>query len=142
MNSGKSHKLFATLQLILAAGFIGFWAMYFAENPCPQKTIACERFLAFENSFPVPDLGYIVPMLVIGAVGLLKGQRYGVLASLLAGSALIFLGLLDVSFNLQNARYTINFVEGFLNVLINGVCLIFGPILIWNMWRRLEVTKS
>ena len=90
----------------------------------------------------MPDLGYIVPMLVIGAVGLLKRQRYGVLASLLAGSGLIFLGLLDVSFNLQNARYTINFVEGFLNVLINGVCLIFGPILIRNMWRRLEVTKS
>lgn len=140
-------RVIPILQLVLALGFIGFWIMFFAENACcqpfaltadgPQKTLECERFLAFEKSFPVPDLGYIVPLLIIGAIGMLKEKRYGILASLLAGSALIFLGLLDVSFNLQNGRYTVDVAEGLMNVLINTVCLVFGPILIWQMWRRL-----
>lgn len=134
----QQSRLLPILQLVLAVGFIGFWIMFFAENACQQKTMECERFLAFEKSFPVPDLGYIVPLLVVGAIGLLKGKRYGILASLLAGSALIFLGLLDISFNLQNGRYTVDVVEGLMNVLINTVCLVFGPILIWQMWRRLK----
>lgn len=146
-------RTFAVLQCLLAAGFLGFWVMYFAEKscrtpvesctslndkPCVAKVVACERYLAFENSFPVPDLGYITPLLIVGALGLWKGRRYGILFSLMAGAALIFLGLLDVSFNLQNARYTIDIAEGLMNALINGVCLIFGPILVWRMWRQLS----
>lgn len=134
----QQSRVIPVLQLVLALGFIGFWIMFFAENACPQKTVECERFLAFEKSFPVPDLGYIVPLLIVGAIGLMKGKRYGILASLLAGSALIFLGLLDVSFNLQNGRYTVDLVEGLMNVLINTVCLVFGPVLIWQMWSRLK----
>lgn len=148
----KHERLIPVLQVILAVGFIAFWALYFTEqscrgpletcaaNPakdCLPKLVACERYRGFENAFPVPDLLFITPLLLVGARGLWRERRYGVVASLMAGSALIFLGLLDVSFNIPNGRYTIDIVEGAMNVLINGICLIFGPFLVWRMALRL-----
>ena len=78
--SEKSQRVIAILQLVLALGFAGFWLLYFLEDACrtqgPKLTdclasgatgkcldaaLACERYLAFENSFPLPDLTYITP---------------------------------------------------------------------------------
>jgi hypothetical protein len=42
---------------------------------------------------------------VVAAVGLLTGAGYGPAFGLLAAGSLIFLGLLDVSFNLENGLY-------------------------------------
>lgn len=148
----KTGKVIPILQLILALGIAGFWVLYFfeqscqvplqscAQNPtadCLPKLIQCERYRGFENSFPVPDLLLLTPLLIVGAIGLWRDRRYGVIASLMAGTALIFLGLLDVSFNIPNGRYAIDVVEGTMNVLINGVCLIFGLLLVWRMALRL-----
>ncbi|MFZ5630869.1 MAG: hypothetical protein ACOY5B_17175 [Spirochaetota bacterium] len=158
MPSGtKNQRLIAILQVVLALGFTGFWLLYFFEDACrtqgPQlaaclasgntgsclgPALSCERYLAFENSFPLPDLGYIVPLLVASAWGLWLNRRWGYLAGIMAGSALIFLGLLDISFNLQNARYSIGLIDAAMNVLINAVCVIFGPLLIRFCWQRLS----
>lgn len=154
MSSGtKNQRIFAILQLLLALGFAGFWLLYFLDDACRtqgpklsdclasgdtgiclQPALACERYLAFENSFPLPDLGLIVPLLLASAWALWYNRRWGYLAGIMAGSALIFLGLLDISFNLQNARYSIGLIDAAMNVLINSVCVIFGPLLIRFCW--------
>jgi hypothetical protein len=74
MSSGvRSQRIIAVLQLLLAVGFAGFWLLFFLEDSCrtqgPRLTdciasgntaeclkpaVACERYLAFENSFPLP----------------------------------------------------------------------------------------
>jgi len=64
---------------------------------------------------------------LIGAVGLLLGQTYGFIFALLAAASLIFLGLMDVTFNIQNSLY--RFVgssgqmkfEVFLNIFALGL---------------------
>jgi hypothetical protein len=38
-------------------------------------------------------------------IGLLAGQTYGVLFTFITASSLIFLGLMDVTFNIQNNLY-------------------------------------
>ncbi len=157
LSKQKPQRVIPILQIILAMGFIGFWLLYFLEdacrvqgpkladclasgNPaaCLKPALACERYLAFENSFPLPDLGYIVPVLLVSAWGLWHNRRWGYLAGIMAGSALIFLGLLDVSFNLQNARYSIALTEAAMNVFINAVCLIFGPLLVRFCWQKMQ----
>ena len=153
----KKQRVIAILQLCLTVGFAGFWLLYFLEDTCRvqgpkladclasgstteclKPALACERYLAFENSFPLPDLGYVAPLLLISAWGLWHNRRWGDLAGIMAGSALVFLGLLDVSFNLQNARYSIGLVDAAMNVLINAVCLVFGPLLVRSCWQKLQ----
>ena len=58
-----------------------------------------------ELSFPLPDLGWIVPNLIIAAVGLFMEQGYGFFFSALAGSGMMFLGFIDLAFNLQNKKF-------------------------------------
>jgi hypothetical protein len=42
---------------------------------------------------------------LLGAVGLWTEQNYGLLFSLLAASSLIFLALMDITFNAENKLY-------------------------------------
>lgn len=124
--------IIAILEILLAIGFIGFWTYFFAvELKNPKNT---EVYLAFEKSFPVPDLGLICPCLFISAVGLLLDQPFGIFFAVVAGGALLFLGLLDISFNIQNEGYTKNLSDTIMNLFINLVCLIFGIVLLIYAW--------
>ena len=120
------HIILAVFQILLATGFILFWIYFFViENKNPENT---EVYLAFERSFPVPDLGFITPSLFVSAVGLLLNQTYGIFFTIVSGSALLFLGLLDISFNIQNGGYTKSLSDTVMNLFINLVCVIFGPL--------------
>jgi len=155
----KKYRVLGIIQILFAAGIIGFWIMFYVsvyseklpdpslENcyqppvsgQCLTRVIEYERYLSFEKAFPLPDLGWITPLLLIGGTGLLKNRRYGYLASLLAGAALVFLGLVDISFNLQNGRYTFDLIEGLMNGFINLACAVFGPVLIILTSRELKL---
>lgn len=146
----KKFRILAIIQILFATGILGYWIIFYVSvfsaklpNPgleicyhppisgeCLKRVVMHERYLSFEKAFPLPDLGWVTPLLLIGANGLLKNRRYGYLASLLAGAALMFLGLVDISFNLQNERYTFDLTEGLMNGFINLACAIFGPVLI------------
>ncbi|TXT60111.1 MAG: conserved membrane protein of unknown function [Promethearchaeota archaeon] len=120
------------LQILLAVGFIGFWTYFFiVENRNPERS---EIYLAFERSFPVPDLGWITPCLIISAIGLLTNQSYGVFFTIISGSSLIFLGLLDISFNIQNEGYKKSISDTIMNLVINLICIILGPIFLLYAW--------
>lgn len=157
MHSTKmTDRVYSLLQAILAGGFAGFWLLYFLADSCrsmglrmedclrkgdlacARTTLECDRYLAFENAFPLPDLAYLAPLLLVSAWLMWRAARAASLAGIMAGAALIFLGLLDVSFNLQNRRYEIETIDAALNVFINFICLAFGPLLVRHSWRRLS----
>ncbi|MHA1379785.1 MAG: hypothetical protein ACTSRG_15550 [Candidatus Helarchaeota archaeon] len=90
----------AILQLIMSAGLIIFWINFLkVEKNNPDNS---EIYLAHELSFPLPDLGLIAPTLIISAIGLLINNSIGIYFSLVSGGALMFLGLIDLAFNLKN----------------------------------------
>ncbi|MEJ2294105.1 MAG: hypothetical protein P8Y23_04995 [Candidatus Lokiarchaeota archaeon] len=116
--------IIAILQIILAAGLIGFWIYFFLfENKDPEKE---EYYLKHERSFPLPDLGLITVSLIIAAIGLLSNQRYGVFFTVVAGGALLFLGLIDFAFNLQNKRFTTKDMDAYMSIFIVAVALFMG----------------
>jgi hypothetical protein len=116
--------IIAILQIILAAGLIGFWIYFFLfENKDPEKE---EYYLKHERSFPLPDLGLITVSLIIAAIGLLSNQRYGVFFTVVAGGALLFLGLIDFAFNLQNKRFTTKDMDAYMSIFIVVVALFMG----------------
>ncbi|NVM27725.1 MAG: hypothetical protein HWN65_02695 [Candidatus Helarchaeota archaeon] len=124
--------LIAILEIIFAIGFVVVWIYLFkVEFKKPDKT---EVYLGYEKSFPLADLGWITPTLLISGIGLLMGERFGVFFAIIAGSSLVFLGVLDISFNLQQKGYTKNKSDTIFNLFINLVCVIFGPILMVFGW--------
>lgn len=118
----------AFIDFFMATGIIGFWIYFFlVENKNPKKS---EIYFAYERSFPLPDLVWVAPCLIIAGIGMLSTSFYGVILNIAGGGALIFLGLVDIAFNYKNGGYSSNIGDTILNIVINTTCLIMGPILI------------
>ena len=121
--------IIVVFEFIWVVLFLGFWISFFIVD---NKSKMSEVEYKHELSFPFPDLGWITPCLLISAIGLLMGQPLGYFFSALAGSGMMFLGIIDLAFNLQNNKF--NRVKyGFDAMVSVGVVvltLIFGPIFI------------
>ena len=124
------------LELTVAFGIAAFWVAFFAFDLVNiQDSRVREIYLAFETAFPLADL-YLVMMLVIGGIGLLKQKPFGYVFSLMGGALLIFLGLLDVSFNAQQGIYLLGLEEAVFNIGINSLCIGFGVFLVLHVRLR------
>jgi hypothetical protein len=53
----------------------------------------------------------------------------------MAGSALLFLALLDISFNVRQGVYLLGAREAILNLGINGLCLSAGSFFVFGVLR-------
>jgi len=126
----------AVFQILIAIGIIVFWVYFFRyENKNPEKGAV---YLGFERSFPPADLGWVTPTLLISALGLLLDQLFGIFFCIISGSALIFLGLLDISFNLQQGGYKGKRSNIILNLTINLICIIAGPLFLLYGWVNFQ----
>ena len=119
--------LIAILQILFGMGIISFWIYFLiVENKDPEKT---EVYLVFERSFIIPDIGWVAPCLFISAIGLLTNQAYWIFFSIAGGSAIVFLLLLDFSFNIQQKTYSKEKrKENIIEILVNILSLIAGPL--------------
>ena len=114
----------AVLQIILAIGIGGFWIFFFmVENKNPEKE---EWYLKHERSFPLPDLGLISVCLIVAAAGLLSGERFGIFFTIVSGGGLIFLGLIDLAFNLQNGLFKTKNMDAYMSIGIVSIVLVMG----------------
>ena len=123
------NEIIILFQMVWVALFLGFWVSFFLGD---NKSKMSEVEYKHELSFPFPDLGWITPTLIIAAIGLLSEQKYGYFFSALAGSGMIFLGIIDLAFNIQNGKFNRK-KYGFDALVSMGVViltLIFGPIFI------------
>ncbi|MBY8985761.1 MAG: hypothetical protein KGD65_11870 [Candidatus Lokiarchaeota archaeon] len=118
--------LIAVLQILFGVGIIGFWIYFLIiENKNPEKT---EVYLVFERSFILPDIGWAAPCLFISAIGLITNQEYWIFFSIAGGSAILFLLLLDFSFNIQQKTYSKERrKENLIEIVVNIISLIAGP---------------
>jgi uncharacterized membrane protein SirB2 len=82
------------------------------------------------------DLLFVTPALIIAAFGLISRAQYGYLLTTVMGGVLIFIGLLDVSFNAQNGGYRGNRMTVVINAIVNLGCLISGSLLVVYSWRN------
>lgn len=136
IQSPKMIKAAALMELVFALGILCFWISFFTTDLVDfDDPHLKEIYLAFESAFPVPDI-YLSILLIIGGIGLLRKMVYGYLFSLLGGASLIFLGLLDVSFNAKHGIYLLGIGEAIMNGLINLLCLGGGIFLVVIVWKN------
>ncbi|MFH1010685.1 MAG: hypothetical protein V1784_05560 [bacterium] len=139
---GRSLWLLVLLELALVAGTITYWTYFFLvgapRSICGQLG---DGYLMYERAFPAAD-GLLCVALLTGAIGLLQRRSYGPILSLAAGGALIFLGVLDVSFNLMNGIYFISVCQGIANGLLNLVCIASGGTLLGLQAKHVRIISS
>ncbi len=132
----KIIPVIAVMELAVAFGIIAFWVAFFSTDMVNiEDSRLKDVYLAFESAFPVADC-YLAVMLAIGGIGLLKRRYYGAVFSLMGGASLIFLGLLDISFNTQQGIYSLGVEEAVMNVFINTLCIGFGTYLVRSVWKN------
>ncbi|MGA2368439.1 MAG: hypothetical protein ABSF74_07720, partial [Dehalococcoidia bacterium] len=68
----------------------------------------------------------VIILLVVAGILLMKGRRLGIVLSLAAAGALIYLGLVDIAYNFQNGVYLASSVDLVVNAAINLWCVGFG----------------
>lgn len=113
------------LQLLGSLAICFFWYSFSKEDHSTDS----EAYLSHEKSFPIVDLGWVVPTLIIAAIGNFLGDKIGIYFTAVSGGALVFLGLIDLTYNIQQGRHKSNVADLILNlvVLIGGiVAIIYG----------------
>ena len=120
--------VFAIFQLLIAVGLIGFWVMFYFTEVKNRKMSEVE--FKHEMSFPLPDLLWVLPNLIVAAIGLLLEQWFGYFFTVTAASGMMFLGLIDLAFNLQNKKFNVKEYkfDAVLSIFIVAIMLIFGPL--------------
>ena len=128
--------IIAIFEIIIGIGLIAFWVGFYLVECRGNRQMSEEEF-KHELSFPLPDLGWVVPTLFIAAVGVFMEEKIGFFFSAIAGSGMIFLGLIDFAADVVYGRFKVKDYRMFLALLIVVVLLIFGPIFIIFGWFNL-----
>ncbi len=128
----------AILMVVTAVLTMAFWVVFFADYEGQSQSFLareCEGWFLWERSFPAAD-AWMAIVCLAGAVGLWKMRPWGLLFSLVAGGALIFLGLMDALFFLQNGLYwPVNF-DVATELVIHAWVLAFGSFVIAYVWGK------
>jgi len=119
-------------EFIVGMGIIIYWIFfYLVVKKDSKKSLP---YITHEKSFPIADLCWAMPTLFLASLGVLLSQKFGFFFSIVSGSSLIFLGLLDITFNVQNKVYSDNTSDTIIHLFINLSCMIFGTVFLIFGW--------
>lgn len=95
-----------TLGFILAAfvALVAYWLVWFFVNRDWLASMDTPAYYVFENAFPAAD-GWLAVGCAAGAWAMHKRKGSALFWLLAGGSASIYLGLMDVLFDLENGVY-------------------------------------
>jgi len=130
--ASSGDRVHAALMLLAALGTVAYWTTWFTTGAV--RTADDAAYVAFENAFPLAD-GYMTLCYVVAAVHLLRGRASAVPVGIAAGSAMVFLGLMDTLFNLEHGKYATMTGEMTVETAINVGCLTFGPVTMIRLWN-------
>lgn len=120
--------------LWLASGLnVLYWILFFSSGALQASQD--EVYLGFEAAFPAADAWLTIASLVC-AEGLRRRRSWAVLYGVAAGSAFVYLGLMDTLYNLEHGMYLHLTSEMVAEIVINATCFIFGPFLMWYVWHH------
>jgi len=120
--------------LIVGAIVTGlYWWSYFTAG---DVMASHERwYTAFESSFPVAD-GWMALCMAVAGAGLLLNRSWAQPVGLMAGSALIYLAAMDITFNVENGMYALGNDAMKAEAFINASSALLGVWTIIACWPR------
>ena len=123
----------AIILIVFSVQVIAFWNSFFTSGAVAMGD--SQAYLEHEQSFPLAD-GYMVVCCLICAVGLFKRRSWALVSGVMAGSAIIFLGLMDTLYSIQQGIFAAMDFAAAEAFAISAVCLILGPATIIYLWRN------
>lgn len=90
------------LLVVTGLGTLAYWLDFFLRGTV--QVVPDDWYLRFERAFPLAD-GWMATCSLVAAVGLFTEGAYASVFGLLAAGALVFLGLMDLAFNVQNGLF-------------------------------------
>jgi hypothetical protein len=116
-----------------------YWITWFAAPQFIQARAPADLdyqiYVNFEQAFPLAD-GWLALASLVGVVGLWRMRDWGFLFMLLAGGAAIFLGLMDLLYDLEHGMFAPFTAEAAVELVIVILLLALGPAMIALLWRR------
>jgi len=128
----------SVLMLVSSAVVIYYWIDFYLRGAI--YVVNEDWYIKFQKSFPPADL-WMAACGIVGAIGLLTGQAYGLIFALLAASSAIFLALMDITFNIENRLYSLVAKSSQMKfeVVLNVWALFLGIGLIIYVWPKIAV---
>ena len=120
-------KIIALLQFATAVGLLGYWALFYTVGLAPEDIP--HGYFTFQRSFTGPDILLALAFFRAGTWLLSEDsgrRRHGRALTLVCAGAMLFLGMLDVSFNLLGSVYSVWSLDLAVEMAINAWCIGFG----------------
>jgi len=135
----REVNLVVGLGIFTVVAAVLYWTAWFlapetiqARSPDAQDY---QIYVNFEQAFPLAD-SWLAIAALIGVVGLWKMRAWGFLFGLLGGSAAIFLGLMDLLYDLQHNMFVPFTSQAGTELVIVLLLLLVSPLQIYLLWRR------
>jgi hypothetical protein len=134
-------KILSVLLVLGAVVTVAYWANYFIAGDV--RVLSDAWYTAFEDSFPAAD-GWMAFCMLIAGLGLWRGARWGALWGLMAGSALLYLAGMDITFNIEHGLYALLPKSGpmLTEAWINASSLGLGVVTLLMSWRAATRSPS
>jgi hypothetical protein len=127
------RRVLAAVLLFGGLGTILYWVAFFTSGVVQATQDSC--YLAFERAFPAAD-ACTAATAIAAAIALWRGRPAAVLFGIASGSGFVFLGLMDVLYNVEHGMYAVGSAEMANEIVINVFCLTVGPAAIAYAWRN------
>ena len=113
------------------AAIIAYWTLWFFVDRSWLASLDTPSYVTFENAFPAAD-AWLAVGCAATAYTLHARRPSAMLWLLVSGSAAVYLGLMDVLFDLENGVYRAPEIGAVVTeAIINVTSLAIGA---WNMW--------
>jgi len=121
---------------------VAYWVVWFGIDRDILAAAHSEAYYAFENAFPLADAWMVLTGL-LAAGALVRRRASALLFCVVAGTNSIYLGLMDVLFDLENDIYRSPDTGGVATeVAINVLTLVMGSVVVaWAWSRRRELAR-
>jgi hypothetical protein len=130
-----AHRVLGALLIVGAIVTAFYWWSYFSGGDV--MTTHERWYTAFESSFPVAD-GWMALCMAAAGAGFVMNRSWARPLGLMAGSALMYLAAMDITFNVENGMYALAGVNDAMKfeVFINVTTLILGVWTLAASWPR------
>jgi hypothetical protein len=113
-----------------------YWVVWFGIDREILASAHTSEYYAFENAFPVAD-GWMVVTGIVAAIALVRRWLSAALWCFAAGTCSVYLGLLDVLFDLQNGIYQAPDKGAVaVEIAINVLTVSMGAVVLAWVWRQ------
>jgi hypothetical protein len=134
---GKGMVLGAMIVALILV--FAYWIIWYGVDRDILASSHAASYYTFENAFPLED-AWLALALVFGIAGLVRRRADGLLWILLGGGAGIFLGCMDVLFDLENHMYTgapgADASAPVVEIAMNAITFTFGIAIVMWAWRN------